>query len=202
MVEIDGDLLFSAKRLSQIKETSIALLDAAGLEASAILATEPGGSALRDKVLNSADFAPDSREGLAARIVELCIRIEHFTKEGHLTYAAGDAFKLGQLLAYAKVYASLDAMSAKGGQGKKGHRDPFKAKLDTLMRKSKAAGTEFDEFLEGWLQEGIRDGLRISGAGGPSHKKSYRIEDENALEGDRAVQVRAESTMRKDHSKA
>ena len=66
----------------QMRARSIRILEDAGIPVSESLEDAPGGSMLRDLVLNSLDHPADSALGLAARIVELCNRLDWYEAEG------------------------------------------------------------------------------------------------------------------------
>jgi hypothetical protein len=110
--EIDTDM--HATR-AQMRARSIRILEAAGIPVSELLEAAPGGSMLQDRVLNYLDHPADSELGLAARIVELCNRLDVYEAEGApMREVIRAALLLGRLDALARVYRVDDAMRASG----------------------------------------------------------------------------------------
>lgn len=100
---------------AQMRARSIRILEDAGIPVSDLLEMGPGGSLLRDRVVNYLDHPPDSQLGLAARIVELCNRLDWYEAEGApLRVVIPAALLLGRLDALAKVYRADDAMRTSG----------------------------------------------------------------------------------------
>lgn len=106
---IDWDERLTKKTRERLKADAVKVLEAAGIPAGEILRASPGGSHLRGVVMHDHSAEPDSPIGLAARIVELCIRVEELPAMGaSASMIAGDAYRLGRLAVLAKVYG-LDA---------------------------------------------------------------------------------------------
>lgn len=100
---------------AQMRTRSIRILEDAGIRAAESLEESPGGSMLRDLVLNSLDHPADSALGLAAQIVELCNRLDWYEAEGApLRVVIPAALLLGRLDALARVYRTDDAMRTSG----------------------------------------------------------------------------------------
>lgn len=100
--EIDRDM--HATR-AQMRARSIRILEDAGIRAAESLEESPGGSMLRDLVLNALGHPADSPQGLAARIVELCNRLDWYEAEGApMREVIRAALLLGRLDALARVY--------------------------------------------------------------------------------------------------
>lgn len=90
---------------ADIKAAAIEALESDGIPARFILAEHPGGSALRDHVLNLLSHEPDSRVGIACQICEQCIRIEQLPTLGAPSaMLMAEAYRLGQLVMIGKVY--------------------------------------------------------------------------------------------------
>ena len=110
--EIDREMYATR---AQMRDRSIRILEDAGIRAAESLAESPGGSMLLDLVLNSLDHPDDSALGLAARIVELCNRLDVYEAEGApLRVVIRLALLLGRLDALARVYRADDAMRTSG----------------------------------------------------------------------------------------
>lgn len=100
---IDSDLHATRARM---RARSVRVLEAEGVPVAGLLAQAPGGSMLRDYVLNNLDRPADSAVGLAARIVELCCTLDAIEETGAapMREAIRLAMLLGRLDALAKVY--------------------------------------------------------------------------------------------------
>jgi hypothetical protein len=104
----------SQKDVERHKLAAINRLETAGIPARRMLAEHPGGSALRDYVLNCRDHEADSVVGLAARICEVCIRLDELSKRGaRASMLIGEAYRLGRLVTLANVYEHQTAVSRK-----------------------------------------------------------------------------------------
>jgi hypothetical protein len=128
LVELDTDNTFGPKTIARHKATALAILRAAGIPATTILSENPGGSALRDYVINAAGHEPDSDPGLACRILELCIRIEVLPALGAPpSMLMGDAYRLGRLVAFSKAYSieqqRISAMQREGADERRVYTD-------------------------------------------------------------------------------
>ena len=100
---------------AQMRTRSIRILEDAGIRTAESLAESPGGSMLLDLVLNSLDHPADSALGLAARIVELCNRLDWYEAEGApMREVIRAALLLGRLDALARVYHKDDEFRAAG----------------------------------------------------------------------------------------
>jgi hypothetical protein len=122
LLEIDWRDPLTERSIERYKLAAIALLETAGIAAREILAEHPGGSMLRDHVLNDREHDADSALGLAARICELCIRLQELPRLGASPeMLAGDAYRLGRLTAIADAYATHkeSALSAASSPRKK-----------------------------------------------------------------------------------
>lgn len=115
---------------AQMRTRSIRILEDAGIRTAESLAESPGGSMLLDLVLNSLDHPADSALGLAARIVELCNRLDWYEAEGApLRVVIPAALLLGRLDALAKVYRMEKEFRDAGGASKaKGTKRPKRPK--------------------------------------------------------------------------
>lgn len=108
---IDSDL--HATR-AQMRARSVRVLEAECVPVAALLAQAPGGSMLRDYVLNNLDRPADSAVGLAARIVELCCTLDTIEETGAapMREVIRLAMLLGRLDALARVYRVTEETSA------------------------------------------------------------------------------------------
>jgi hypothetical protein len=114
LVQIDRREFLNDAAIEQHKLAAIDRLEAAGIPAREILAEYPGGSRLRDYVLNYREYEADSAVGLAARICELCIRLQELPKLGAgPSMLMGEAYRLGRLLLMADVYGTQEENIAK-----------------------------------------------------------------------------------------
>jgi hypothetical protein len=120
----------------QMRARSIRILEDAGIPVSESLEDAPGGSMLRDLVLNSLDHPADSALGLAARIVELCNRLDWYEAEGApLRVVIPAALLLGRLDALAKVYrVTEDTTAPELQKGPEARRKYTKAKRDEWVK--------------------------------------------------------------------
>ena len=120
-----------------IKAAAIEALESDGIPARATLEAHPGGSALRDLVLNVLSHDADSRAGIACQICEQCIRIEQLPMLGApsaMLMAA--AYRLGQLVMIGKVYGIESAENAglqrQGAAARRVYSDADKDRWRTL----------------------------------------------------------------------
>lgn len=131
--EIDHDRYLDTDALRRHRSASIDALQSAKIPAREILNEYPGGSALRDYVLNHAGHEPDSMEGIAAQICELCIRIEALPALGApASILMNDAFRLGQLLFQAKAYGIDGDQHREAARGPR-RMNPLRAKIVEAM---------------------------------------------------------------------
>lgn len=133
--EIDHDGYLNADALRRHRSASIDALESAKIPAREILSEHPGGSALRDYVLNHpGGHDPDSMEGIAAQICELCIRIEALPALGApASILMNDAFRLGQLVVLAKAYG-IDGDQRREAARVPRRKKPLRAKIVEAMR--------------------------------------------------------------------
>ncbi len=100
---------------TQMRARSIRILEDAGIPVSDLLAESPGGSMLRDRVVNYLGHSADSALGLAARIVELSSLLDRYEAEGApMREVIRAALLLGRLDALAMVYRKDDEFRAAG----------------------------------------------------------------------------------------
>lgn len=136
--------------IEQHKQAAIATLEAAGIPAGAILAEHPGGSALRDRVINHDGHAPDSAIGIAARIAELCIRLQELPKLGaRPSVIAADTGRLSRLLTLQAVYATTSAPAIKAGRKSAAARSPdWWGDIEQAAREMRAKGRSDNEIAD------------------------------------------------------
>jgi hypothetical protein len=132
-VRLDSFDYFTPKKMEQHKLAAIQTLETAGIAASNILAEYPGGSMLRDYVLNTLGHDADSAIGLAARICEMCIRLQELPASGaNASMLLGEAYRLGRLLTLSHAYGIQDQSAAKARANRA--LDTGDRKADALRR--------------------------------------------------------------------
>lgn len=120
---IDWASSFGPKVLDRLQASALAVLDAAQIPAAEIL-EEHGERELVRCVLygrlagviwSGPGREPDSPEGIAARVIELCVRLRELPKRDAPAHVLmGDAFRLGRLTALDAVYCLDDEARATG----------------------------------------------------------------------------------------
>ena len=180
LLALDPDESFTAGTIARHKATAIEALEAAGIPTQAILAEHPGGSMLRDRVMNYLDHEPDSLLGLAARIVEVCIRVEVLgASAAPVAMQMGAAYRLGRLVMIARAYG-IEAVqrAAASAAPRPGRRDPLRAALVESFRRERRKGRTLLEALKSL--EGNLHGLRVESLDGAM---KWRVIDETPTDG-------------------
>lgn len=139
---IERDEVWGPKTVARLKAESIQLLEASGIPARDILADSPGGSHLRAVVVQDHALEPDSPLALAARIVELCIRIETLPGLGaRPSMVVADAYRLGRLVVLAKVYSIEDRQRREAAKAERpGRRTVDKEEIRSEFDRLVASG--------------------------------------------------------------
>ena len=169
---------------AKLKAAAIAALEDQGIPAATILAEHPGGSMLRDHVLNRAGHDLDSRAGIACQVCEQCIRIEQLPALGALpAMLMAEAFRLGQLVILAKAYGiEAEQSRAAAKAPRPGRRSALRAQVVDLMRSYSSSGAEFKDFMKAWAHDRVLQGLAIEVCVQGEHAGKYLVTDENANE--------------------
>lgn len=118
---------------------------------------------LRDRVLNYLQREPDSKEGMACQICELCIRLEVLPTMGApAAMLIGDAYRLGRLVILAKAYGIDGEQSRVAAKAPRpGRRDPLRTKIIEAMRPLRRNDLTLLAALKA-MQTAAHNGLTVS----------------------------------------
>lgn len=176
---IDYDEVLNVKKCL---EKARAVLKSAGINWVLFHADSPHGSKLRDYVINFQSYAPDSPQGLAARIQEIALHIQSYEKlSGSEKLIPGLAYKLGRLHLLAQVYETTSKTAAKAAaRPRPARKSQLRTKIISAFRAMRRNGLTLKEALESLETSGHRS-LSISRNG-----KSY-IAELDTHSGDKAL---------------
>lgn len=170
---IDADEAPTHAACARLQAEAVAALEAQGVPAARMLA-EQGAGMLRDYVLNRADHAPDTRAGLAARLlvaIEFAEALSQVPARPRHAMLAG--YELGRLVALWRVYAIDDAQRAAAAKAQRpARRDPMRAELVEDLRRFRKAEHTLAEALAALADRAHGLRVRADGAG-------YRVTDES-----------------------
>lgn len=171
LVRINWDDHLTRETIERHLETAKGILVAAGVDVDGLLVDSPHGSLVRDHVLNYSGKEPDSREGLAAQILEHCLHVNAYQAiDGGSRLCTGAAYKLGRLLMLFQAYeigASQPMAASK--KPRPNSRDPFREKIVEALRACRSNGMTFKQAMAALCASGhddltfesIHDGYRV-----------------------------------------
>lgn len=118
-VKIDFREGWSAGTIKEHCRHACKVLESEGIDVKGLLADAPHGSRVRDYVLNYLEREPDSRVGLAARILELCLHVLALLDMGGVgKVVPGYAHRLARLTMLAGVYELETERQRFAGKGR------------------------------------------------------------------------------------
>jgi hypothetical protein len=120
--KIEWDDVWCASTIAHHARHARRVLESDGIDVKGMLADSPHGSRVRDYVLNYLEREPDSRVGLAARILELSLHIlALMDMRGDGRVIPGYAHRLSRLTLLARVYEADADHQREAGKGR-GHQ--------------------------------------------------------------------------------
>ena len=159
LVRINWDDHLTQETIERHLETAKGILVAAGVDVDGLLVDSPHGSLVRDHVLNYSGKEPDSREGLAAQILEHCLHVNAYQAiDGGSRLRTGAAYKLGRLLRLFQVYeigASQPRAASKNPRPNK--RDPLREKIVAAFLACRSDGLTFKQAMDALCENGHGD---------------------------------------------
>lgn len=146
---LDHDDYLGAAALQRHEAAALAVLRNADIPVDRLLLQAESGSMLRDYVLNCLSHEPDSKSGIAARVVEICRHLRVYQAENApATKIADLAYRLGRLTVLAKV-CTLDSQQrcAAARKPRPTRRDPVRAAVVRAFKRHRKEDRSLKEAL-------------------------------------------------------